>query len=95
MTKTGAELFWTREPDPQRHGPFKTEGELIRGIVHCFRGHAADIAEHNEFYIQRADYYSRVLPQVLKRSGKLVFTHSDLQRRNIIIGSEGEVAIID
>ncbi|KAI0506648.1 kinase-like domain-containing protein [Xylaria bambusicola] len=95
MTKLESELFWTREPDPPRHGPFKTEEELIRGIVLCFRGHATDVAELKEFYAQRADYYSRVLPQVLRGSGKPVFTHSDLQRRNIMIGSKGEVAIVD
>ena len=97
MAKLDSELFRTREPDPSRHGPFKTADEFICGIVNCFRGYADNSHEPEigDFYDQREDYYSRNLPLVLKGNGKSVSTHSDLHRKNIIVGPEGEVAIID
>ncbi|KAI0551591.1 kinase-like domain-containing protein [Xylaria curta] len=86
MTILNDDFFCVEETT---RGPFKTEDELVRGLVEQYRNNSGDIFRH------KADYYLRVLPQVLRGSGQPVFTHGDLQRKNIMIGSRGEIAIID
>lgn len=88
-TKLNDDLFWTdEEPIRTMNGPFHTEDELIHAAVQQYR-------KLGDRMHPKADYYSRVLPQVLRGNGKSVFTHGDLQRKNIMVGDGGEVAIID
>ncbi|KAI0433406.1 hypothetical protein F5Y09DRAFT_328963 [Xylaria sp. FL1042] len=76
MTKPKDDIFWTREPDVARNGPFKTEEDLVHAIILRYRG------ENGGLLNQKADYYC-------------LFTHGDFQRKNIMIGSGGRVAILD
>ncbi|KAI1420745.1 kinase-like domain-containing protein [Xylaria sp. FL1777] len=89
MTQLIDDIFYTMHPTPAKNGPFKTEKELVHGMILCYRDQIGHRLGH------RADYFSRVLPQFLKGNGKPVFTHGDLQRKNIMIGSRGEIAILD
>ncbi|KAI0967608.1 hypothetical protein F4678DRAFT_475061 [Xylaria arbuscula] len=90
MTKLGDDIFDTIEPDPVRNGPFKTEEELINAIILRYRDES-----RNNVLCHKTDYYAHVLPQLMKGNGKSVFTHGDLQRKNIMIGDGGEIAILD
>ncbi|KAI0521259.1 kinase-like domain-containing protein [Xylaria bambusicola] len=90
MAKFNDDIFSDEDDPPEAgYGPFKTESELINALVSRYRSKAGDRLRH------AADYYQRVLPHVLQGSGKPVFTHGDLQPKNIMIGTRGKVMIID
>ncbi|KAI1355813.1 kinase-like domain-containing protein [Xylaria sp. FL0043] len=90
MTKLNDEVFSAHgEPIRIRNGPFKTESELIHAFILRYRAEGGARLRH------KADYYHNILPQVLQGNGKPVFTHGDLQPKNIMIGSEGKVMITD
>jgi aminoglycoside phosphotransferase (APT) family kinase protein len=82
-------MFWTKEDLRAINGPFGTEGDLIDAMLKRYMHDGGDRVRH------RADYYRRVLPQVLRGNGTAVFTHNDLQRKNIIIRPNGEAVIVD
>ncbi|KAI0965279.1 kinase-like domain-containing protein [Xylaria arbuscula] len=90
MTSLNDEIFSTKgESNRTMNGPFGTESELIHALILRYR------TEGGDRVLQKADYYHHVLPQALQGNSKPVFTHGDLQRKNIMIGSEGKVMIID
>ncbi|KAI1424739.1 kinase-like domain-containing protein [Xylaria sp. FL1777] len=90
MTALNDDIFNSEdEPTPTRNGPFKTESAVIHAVILRYRAEGGERLRH------KADYYRDVLPQVLQGNGKPVFTHGNLQRKNIMIGSGGEVMIID
>ncbi|KAI0099239.1 kinase-like domain-containing protein [Nemania sp. FL0031] len=91
MTKLNDVLFWARDPVATINGPFKTETELVHGIVQGYRTNSSGGERHRH----ECDYYLRVLPRVLQGNGRPVFTHGDFQRKNIMVGSQGEITIID
>ncbi|KAG6214993.1 hypothetical protein E4U50_008035 [Claviceps purpurea] len=85
-------MFWTRPSDGLNdgtiNGPFETESELNEALVRKLlynRGRDQDA---------RADYYRRVLPVVLRGHG-VVFTHGDLQQKNIMLKPDGQPVLID
>ncbi|KAI1313181.1 kinase-like protein [Xylaria venustula] len=89
-TSLNDEIFSTKgEPNRAINGPFRMESELIQAFISRYR------TEGGDRVFQKAEYYRHVLPHVLQGNGKPVFTHGDLQRNNIMVGSEGKVMIID
>jgi len=91
-------IFWTDDPEQLFAVPFNTEAELNEAMVAKYR--------KIEFSNHRADWYTRAFEAVLENH-KPVFSHSDFQRKNIMVrslqnananeGSElqSEVVIID
>ena len=67
-------------------GPFDSEEQMLEGLVQKY--------VHNIPTHRKSEYYSRMLPWVL-RGHAPVFTHGDLQRKNIIVKTDGTVVIID
>ncbi|KAK7915270.1 hypothetical protein PG985_012973 [Apiospora marii] len=88
-------FVWHREDDELEErlssGPFGSEAELLDALVAKYEFHAGSLLQGD----RRNEYYRYVLPQVLQ-SGRSVFTHGDLQRKNVVIREEdGEVVLID
>lgn len=84
-------IFWTSTEDEadshgQISGPFNSESELNEALVRKYLYNGG--REH------KAKFYSRMLPSVL-RNHTAVFSHSDLQRKNIIMREDRTVMIID
>ncbi|KAJ3499406.1 hypothetical protein NLG97_g347 [Lecanicillium saksenae] len=84
-------IFWVSPQDKSdRHrqisGPFKTEAELNMALVQKYL--------YNGGSTQKAKFLSRMLPSAL-RDHTAVFTHGDLQRKNIIIKSDKSIVVID
>ncbi|KIX09142.1 uncharacterized protein Z518_00220 [Rhinocladiella mackenziei CBS 650.93] len=79
-------IFWTGEGDersPGANGPFYSENELNNALV----GKTLLVDKTwNGRGPQRSQFYKRMLPDVLRNHAS-VFTHADLQRKNIIIQS--------
>ncbi|KAH8902911.1 hypothetical protein BR93DRAFT_221671 [Coniochaeta sp. PMI_546] len=82
------DVFWTSEDIRDINGPFETSNELVNGIVNRY------IRDGGDRVIHKAAYYARVLPGVLQ-ADRSVFSHNDLQRKNIIIRPDGKVVIVD
>lgn len=79
-------IFWTGEGDnhnPHVNGPFQSESELNEALV---RKTLLIDQTWNDRSSERAQFYQRMLPSVL-RDHDPTFTHADLQRKNIIIQS--------
>ena len=81
-------VFWTAGDVASGviNGPFETEAQLNEAMVLKYL--------YNTTSPQKAEYYRRVLPQVL-RNHKPIFQHADLQRKNIMIRDDGTLVIID
>ena len=83
-------MFWTAPEDGLDdgtiNGPFDTESNLNDALVRKYL--------YNTGLNQKARYYRRVLPLVL-RGHSMVFTHGDLQRKNIIMRENGKPVLID
>lgn len=84
-------MFWISPSDePDQHqrisGPFQLETELNTALIqkYIYNGGSA----------QKAKFYSRLLPSVL-RNHAAVFTHGDLQRKNIIIRGDMTLVLVD
>ncbi|EJT79711.1 hypothetical protein GGTG_04795 [Gaeumannomyces tritici R3-111a-1] len=87
-------MFWT-SPNEDRsklaidgpiNGPFDTEQQLNRAMI-------------NKYLLigtmpNKAKFYSRVVPRVLVNHVP-VFTHGDLQGKNILLRSDGSLVLID
>ena len=79
-------VFWTGEEDggnPGVNGPFHSENELVDALV---RKTLLIDQTWNGWGPQRAQFYQRMLPKVLQNHAP-VFTHGDLQKKNIILQS--------
>ncbi|KAK0102234.1 hypothetical protein ONS95_005857 [Cadophora gregata] len=71
-------IFWTgndRKMSPI-NGPFETEDEVNAAMVQKYI--------YNNLPVQKADFYSRTLKIVLQHH-QPVFTHGDMQRKNILV----------
>lgn len=82
-------IFWTGDvdqTDPNVNGPFYSEDELNEALVK--KTLIVDQTWNNRGN-QRAQFYQRLLPKVLHHH-RPVFTHADLQRKNIIVRSRSE-----
>lgn len=88
-------IFWTGEEDERNSGvsgPFYSENELNNALV----GKTLLVDNTwNGRRSQSSQFYQRMLPKVLRNHAS-VFTHADLQRKNIIIRSNScsEVSLI-
>ncbi|KAG6101957.1 hypothetical protein E4U14_006761 [Claviceps sp. LM454 group G7] len=82
-------MFWAASEDgsddSKFNGPFDTESELNDALVQSYRVCSG--------LDQRANYYRRVLPLVL-RENSIAFTHGDLQRKNIMLKPDGQPVLI-
>ncbi|TQV91999.1 hypothetical protein V2A60_004307 [Cordyceps javanica] len=84
-------VFWISphdEPDQHRQisGPFGSEAELNKALVQKYL--------YNGGSAHKAKFYSRLLPSAL-RDHAAVFTHGDLQRKNIILKKDKSLVLID
>ncbi|KAF7712790.1 Uncharacterized protein PECH_002803 [Penicillium ucsense] len=87
------EIFWTQKPDPLVNGPFASEMHLNEAMIQKYK--------YNGGPPYRAEYLRKCLPLVFK-GHEAVFTHGDLQRKNIMVcekknqaGEEASLVIID
>ncbi|KAI0194570.1 kinase-like domain-containing protein [Astrocystis sublimbata] len=88
-TKINDEYFGPEDSRVATSGPFSTEEELIQAIMLRYR----EVGGRR--LANRANYFGHMLPQLLKGNGKSIFTHGDLQRKNILVGPGGEIVIVD
>lgn len=83
-------LFWTSPEDDIDHtaisGPFDTEIQLNNAFIQKYI--------YNTGLEHKAAYYRRVLPLVL-HNNRSVFTHGDLQRKNVIMKDDGTAVLMD
>ncbi|KAJ5223571.1 phosphotransferase enzyme family protein [Penicillium chermesinum] len=70
------DIFWTKDPDPLVNGPFNSEKDLNEAMIRKYI--------YNNNPPIRAEYLRKCLPFVFK-DHEAVFTHGDLQRKNIMI----------
>lgn len=83
-------MFWT-EPDDGvedglTSGPFDAESTLNDALIQKYA--------YSTGLVHKASYYRRVLPLILHNHNP-VFTHGDLQRKNVILRADGTVVLID
>ncbi|KAK3939556.1 kinase-like domain-containing protein [Diplogelasinospora grovesii] len=85
-------MFLTEEKGVRSsNGPFQTEDELTEALIQKMES-----AEYGEFPADMAAYYRRVVPRVLRSGdGRPVFSHSDLQNKNVMLQPDGKVVIVD
>ena len=79
-------LYPIGEKESSIAGPFDTQADLNQG-------YANQLLEVNRPR-RNAEFYSRALPRFLK-GHKPVFTHADLQLKNLVLDGNGKVFIID
>ncbi|KAJ4040689.1 hypothetical protein NW753_010115 [Fusarium oxysporum] len=70
-------------------GPLKSEREFVDAIV---RSYAIQLGPRGA---QKVRYYQRVLPAIFNGDNSSVFSHNDLQRKNIMVLDDGSLVIID
>jgi aminoglycoside phosphotransferase (APT) family kinase protein len=73
-------LLWTNPYDRSISGPFENEHDFNMGFVEKLRM----IWKDNNRHSYKADYYEKNLPAVL-HSHQPVFTHADIQRKNVLV----------
>ncbi|KAG6226849.1 hypothetical protein E4U26_002059 [Claviceps purpurea] len=82
-------MFWAASEDgsddAKFNGPFDTKSELNDALVQSYR-----VCGGRD---QKANYYRRVLHLVL-REKSIVFTHGNLQRKNIMLKPDGQPVLI-
>lgn len=67
-------------------GPFDSEEQMLEALMQKYVYNLPKYRKH--------EYYSRILPLVLQNHAP-VFTHGDLQRKNVIVKKDGTVVMID
>lgn len=73
-------LFYDQSGEQQNMGPFYGEVSFVKGLIGNLRAYR----ERNGRPAQKADFYEKHLPNVL-RGHRAVLTHGDVQKRNIIV----------
>lgn len=81
-------MFWTADDAATAviNGPFETEAQLNEALVRKYL--------YNNMAPQKAEFYRRIFPQVLQNHDS-IFSHADVQRKNIMVRTDGSLAIID
>ncbi|CAJ2512770.1 Uu.00g008890.m01.CDS01 [Anthostomella pinea] len=81
-------FFWAGDDEHKFviQGPFETGSQFTEALMqrYLYEGRP----------VQKADFYRRVLPEAF-RNHPTVFTHADIQRKNIIIRADGSPIIVD
>ncbi|EMT72778.1 hypothetical protein FOC4_g10004260 [Fusarium odoratissimum] len=70
-------------------GPLKSEREFVDAIV---RSYAIELGPRGA---QKVRYYQRVFPAIFNGDNSSVFSHNDLQWKNIMLLDDGSLVIID
>jgi thiamine kinase-like enzyme len=87
-------LFYSPSGDKEICGPFNTEATFNAALINRIEAIYTDTGQHNT----RANFYRRNLDRVL-RGHSPTFSHSDLQKKNIIVlrksSGDFDVGIID
>ncbi|KFA46179.1 hypothetical protein S40293_10742 [Stachybotrys chartarum IBT 40293] len=81
-------VFWTGD-DATRQlvlGPLDTEQQMLDAM--------AEKCMHTNPGYRKAEYYRRALPLAV-RGHAPVFTHGDLQRKNLLLREDGTVVMLD
>ncbi|PVH83758.1 kinase-like protein [Cadophora sp. DSE1049] len=74
-------FYWPQYPAPIS-GPFETEASLVHGLIQK----SQMTAQQNKRHSYMADFFSGQLTRDLIKDGRQpVFTHSDLQRKNVLV----------
>ena len=73
-------LYFTHDKDSEKRGPFNTESALKFGLAKKLRSSWAENGTNN----LKANFYERHLADLFKDHPP-VFTHSDLQRKDILV----------
>jgi serine/threonine protein kinase len=68
---------------------FETVEQLVECNIRIYT------TTNRERMVHKARYYRNVLPTALRTDSTPVFTHNDLQRKNIIVQDDGGLVIID
>lgn len=88
-------FFWDRDKSPAICGPFSSEAELNFGI---FQKLKQQVKQNGGYMDQKIAFYESHL-SVLLSGHDPVFSHSDLQRKNVLVhqheGTIVSVAIVD
>jgi thiamine kinase-like enzyme len=74
-------VFWTGSGSQQISGPFRTEGEFNEAMVEKYI--------FNTGSQNKAEFYKQTFPSIF-RDHPPVFTHGDIQRKNILLRSVGD-----
>lgn len=69
-------------------GPFDTIEQLTKGLSGALGGNTG-------IDLDRRKLYQRLMPMIIKAESRPVFTHGDIQLRNIIRKKDGQVVMID
>lgn len=85
--KTLPDFLFNAVEGPGYGGPYENIQELRQGLVKALRAAQAEETE-------RANFFEHILPQIMVEDGP-VFSHGDLQLRNIILRDDGKVILID
>lgn len=88
-TKLKDDIFWASKPFSATDRLLETELQLLDGILARYLLDSGESARH------RVDLYKRILPKVLGGEASPVFTHNDMQRKNIMLTSEKNVVLLD
>ncbi|KNB17217.1 hypothetical protein FOXG_15324 [Fusarium oxysporum f. sp. lycopersici 4287] len=70
-------------------GPLKSEREFVDAIIQSY---AIQLGPRGA---QKVRYYQRVLPAIFNGDNSSIFSHNDLQRKNIMVLDDGSLVIID
>ena len=76
-------IFWTGEGENRVRsicGPFTTESEVNNAMIEKYQ----HIAQGNKRLDHKGEFYRRSMPRIF-RDHPPVFTHADLQRKNVIV----------
>lgn len=80
-------VFWTSDgTDAHISGPFDSEQQMLDALVQKH--------QHTNPLYRKHEFYSRLLPLVIRNHGP-VFTHGDFQRKNVLVKSDGTIALVD
>lgn len=87
------DIFWTDSKSASLAGPFPTEYAFNEALIAKYL--------YNNHSIYKANFYKRALPSLMKSDGA-VFTHGDLQGKNILLrhpveegSDEVDISLID
>lgn len=81
-------LFTPLESDYNFGGPFDTMEQLAKGLGDCLQ--TANVLEPT-----RSAFYAGIIPKILSTESRPVFTHADLQLRNMIRKEDGQIVMLD